>query len=381
MKLELIAPTAFGLEAVTARELKTLGYEQTETENGRVLFWGDEYDVARTNLQLRTAARVLIRLASFPAVTFEELFQGVMAIPWEDWLPEDAAFPVDGRSVKSGLFSVSDCQAIVKKAIVERLKRNYRREIFEETGPLYRIEVSLLKDVATITLDTSGAGLHKRGYRKMTGEAPLKETMAAALLLLTYWKRDRLLLDPMCGTGTIPIEAALIARNQAPGLGRSFAAERWPNFSPDIWEKARQEAKDLLCPSGDFRIYGSDIDAKAVDFARACAKAAGVSGCVRLEQSDFRKLTSRESYGFLVTNPPYGERLGQENEVISLYREMGRVFRQLPDWSYYILSAHPEFEKYFGRKADRRRKLYNGRLVCQYYQYLGAKPPRKAVSI
>lgn len=375
MTYDLIAPAAFGLEAVTARELQFLGFENTRTEDGRVYFSGDEFAVAKANLWLRTAARVQICLARFKAVTFEELFQGVKAIPWGDWLPEDARFPVEGRSVRSTLFSISDCQAIAKKAIVEKLKLTYPREHFEETGALYRLEVSLLKDVVTVTLDTTGAGLHKRGYRKIAGEAPLKETMAAALINLTFWKPGRILVDPMCGTGTIPIEAALMAENRAPGLTRSFAAEQWPAFAP-AFAQARQEAMDLIRPCSEITVFGSDIDAKAADVSATCARLAGVEKAVRFQRADMRNFTSRETYGFLLTNPPYGERLGQEAEVQAIYRDLGKVYRSLDTWSCYVITAHPEFEKLFGRKADKRRKLFNGRIPCQYYQYLGPKPPR-----
>ena len=375
MQYDLIAPTAFGLEAVTARELTRLGFADVHTEDGRVYFRGDEKGVAKANLWLRTAARVQIRLARFKAVTFEELFQGVFAIPWGDWLPENARFPMDGRSVKSTLFSISDCQAIAKKAVVEKLKRTYHRDFFDETGDLYRLEVSLLKDIVTVTLDTTGAGLHKRGYRKIAGEAPLKETMAAALIDLTFWRPGRILVDPMCGTGTIPIEAALIAENRAPGLTRSFPAETWPAFAKAFAE-AREEAKDLIRPAKEITIFGRDIDAKAADVSAACARLAGVEKAVRLERADMRDFRSEEKYGFILTNPPYGERLGQEEEVRKIYRDMGSVFRKLDTWSVYVITAHPEFEKLYGKKAEKRRKLFNGRIPCQYYQYSGPKPPR-----
>ena len=375
MQYQLIAPSAFGLEAVTARELNRLGFEDTRTEDGRVYFTGDEAGVARANLWLRTAARVQICLSRLTAVTFEELYQGVKAIPWGDILPENARFPMDGRSVKSTLFSISDCQAIAKKAVVDKLREKYHRDFFEETGALYRLEVSLLKDVVTVTMDTTGAGLHKRGYRKIAGEAPLKETMAAALIDLTFWKPGRILVDPMCGTGTIPIEAALIAENRAPGLTRSFVAEEWPEFAP-AFAKAREEAKDLIRPCKEITILGRDIDAKAADVSATCARLAGVEKAVRFERADLRSFTSSEQYGFILTNPPYGERLGQEEEVQSLYRDMGRIFRGLNTWSYYVITAHPEFERLFGKRADKRRKLFNGRIPCQYYQYLGPKPPR-----
>ena len=375
MQYDLIAPTAFGLEAVTARELTRLGFADVHTEDGRVYFKGDEKGVAKANLWLRTAARVQIQLARFKAVTFEELFQGVYAIPWGDWLPENARFPMDGRSVKSTLFSISDCQAIAKKAVVEKLKKTYRRDFFEETGALYRLEVSLLKDMVTVTLDTTGAGLHKRGYRKIAGEAPLKETMAAALIDLTFWRPGRILVDPMCGTGTIPIEAALIAENRAPGLTRSFPAEEWPAFAKAFAE-AREEAKSLIQPAKEITIFGSDIDAKAADVSATCARLAGVEGAVRFQRADMRTFKSEERYGFILTNPPYGERLGQEEEVQKIYRDMGSVFRKLDTWSVYVITAHPEFEKLYGKKAEKRRKLFNGRIPCQYYQYPGPKPPR-----
>lgn len=377
MVYRLISPTPFGLEAVTARELHELGFEDTVTENGKVFFSGDESAIARANLFLRTAARVQICLARFRAVTFEELFQGVKALPWADILPKDARFPVEGRSVQSTLFSISDCQAITKKAIVEKLKQTYPREHFDETGALYPLEVSLLKDEVTLTLDTTGAGLHKRGYRKIAGEAPLKETTAAALLQLSYWKPGRILVDPLCGTGTIPIEAAMIAKNRAPGLDRTFVAESWNGFLP-FFDRAREEARDLIRPAGEITVFGSDIDAKAADVAQSCANAAGVGDAVRITRADVRNFKSDERYGFIVTNPPYGERLGEAKEVELLCRDLGKVFRSLDTWSYYILSGHAEFEKCFGKKADKRRKLYNGRLVCQYYQYFGPKPPRSA---
>lgn len=376
MMYDLVAPTAFGLEAVTARELTGLGFDGIRTENGRVFFRGDENDAARANLWLRTAARVKICLTTFRAVTFEELFQGVKAFPWGDLLPEDACFPVEGRSVKSTLFSISDCQAITKKAIVEKMKQTYHRERFPETGDLYPLEVALLNDEVMVTLDTTGAGLHKRGYRRLTGEAPLKETMAAALLQLTFWKPGRLFADPMCGSGTMPIEAALMAENRAPGLNRAFPAEKWSGFS-DAFRRAKQEAAEQITPCEEIRIFGSDIDPKNVTLAQACAKAAGVDHAIRFSCADVKDFQSDETYGFIVTNPPYGERLGERDEVENLYRTLGKTFRKLDTWSFYVLTGHPEFERLFGRKAEKRRKLFNGRLPCQFYQYPGPKPPRK----
>lgn len=377
-KLTLIATTAFGLEAITARELENLGYTDRMTENGKITFAADENAIARCNLWLRTADRILIKMGEFKAESFEELFQGVKKIPWEEILPENAEFPVTGKSVKSKLFSVPDCQAITKKAIVERLKIRYKREIFEETGPKYKIEVSVLNDMATLTIDTTGAGLNKRGYRKIAGEAPLKETLTSAMILLSYWKNGRILCDPLCGSGTIPIEAALIAKNAAPGLNRIFISETWDNFEKGIWKRAREEASSLIRPTEKRLIFGSDINSKNVDLSILHAKEAGVFDVISFKQMNVRDFSSKEKFGFIITNPPYGERLGEIREVEKLYKDMGEVFSRLDNWSYYILTSHPSFEKIFGRKADKRRKLYNGRLECQYYQYLSReKPPKK----
>lgn len=376
-KYTLIATTAFGLESITAREIENLGYTDKTTENGRVTFKGDEHAIARANMWLRTSDRILIKIGEFKALTFDELFDQTKALPWDEWLPEDAEFPVTGRSVRSGLFSVSDCQAIVKKAIVEKMKTKYNRTQFEETGPKYKIEVALLKDVATLTIDTSGLGLNKRGYRERAGDAPIKETMAAALLMLTYWKRGRILVDPLCGSGTIPIEAAMIAKNMAPGIKRTFLAENWGNFSPKIWEDARQEANDLLVRENISEIYGSDLDPKAIDLSILHAKEAGLSDSIKFKQMALKDFYSKESFGFIVTNPPYGERLGEIKQVEYLYREMAEVFKRLDNWSYYIITSHPTFERIFGRKADKRRKLYNGTLECQYYQFLSKEKPNR----
>jgi putative N6-adenine-specific DNA methylase len=376
MTFDLIATTAFGIEPITARELENLGFSDLKVENGRITFRGDERDIARCNINLRTADRILIRAAEFKAVTFEELFQGVKAIPWGDYLPEDAEMHVVGRSVRSGLYSVPDCQSITKKAIIEKMKEKYNRTVFDETGPKYKIEVALLKDIVSITVDTTGAGLNKRGYRKIVGEAPLKETMACALLLLTYWKRGRILVDPLCGSGTIPIEAAMIAKNIAPGVNRSFVSETWKDFDSGIWKAVREEAK-----AGEIRdipqtIFGSDLNPKSVDLALLHAKEAGVGDAVSFKQMNVLDLYSNDKYGFIVTNPPYGERIGEMRAVESLYRDLGKVYKRLDTWSFYIITSHPSFEKLFGKIADKRRKLYNGQLLCQYYQYLGPKPPK-----
>mgnify|MGYP001176706796 CR=1 FL=1 len=375
-KLELIATAAFGVEAVVARELKKLGYMDRTVENGKVTFIGDFEAVCRSNIWLRSAERIFIKVGEFKALTFDELFEGTKALPWEEWIPEDGEFPVEGKSVDSKLASVPDCQAIVKKAVVERLKKRYRREWFEETGPKYRIEVGLLKDVATLTIDTSGTGLHKRGYRKLVGEAPLKETMACAMLMISWWKEDRVLIDPFCGLGTIPIEAAMIAKNIAPGLKRSFAAENWGNIPINLWENAREEANDLIKRDQVLRIQGTDIDENTISLARYHAKQAEVDEFIHLQCMPVSKISSRYKYGFIICNPPYGERSGEIKDVEKLYGEIGEIFRKFDTWSYYILTSHPEFEKLFGLKASKKRKLYNGRIMCNYFQFFGPPPPR-----
>lgn len=378
---EIIATSAFGIESVTAREISELGYKDILTENGRVTFRGDFDDIARANVCLRTADRILIKLAQFKATTFEELFQGVYAVEWADILSPDAFIHVVGKSVKSTLFSVPDCQSITKKAIIEKLKLKFGKEIFPEDGAEYRISVSILKDIVMVTLDTSGAGLHKRGYRSLAGEAPLKETLACSLLLLSYWRGERLLVDPLCGSGTIPIEAAMIALDIAPGMNRGFAAERWQNFDYDAFERARDEAKQRVRTDLNLNIYGSDIDPKAIELAMRHAEEAGVDEYIRLKQMNVADLASKEKYGFIVTNPPYGERLGESREAEELYRVMGKTFSALDTWSFYVITSNPYFEKNFGRKADKRRKLYNGKLECQYYQYFGPKPPKKEITV
>lgn len=375
-RIQLIATATFGLEAVVSRELKYLGYEDQFVENARVTFAGDEADICRTNLWLRTADRVLVKMGEFQALSFEELFEKTKALPWDEWIPENASFPVDGKSVDSKLFSVPDCQSIVKKAIVEKLKHKYKREWFEETGPRYTIEVGLLKDIATLTIDTSGAGLHKRGYRKLVGEAPLKETLASAMILISRWKHDRILLDPFCGSGTIPIEAAMIGLNMAPGLNREFAAEGWRRIPASAWKNAREEARDISKPDRELRIQGSDIDEEVLSLARYHAKQAGVDRHIHLQKRPMAEISSRFKYGFIICNPPYGERIGEIKQIEKLYRQMGEVFKKLDTWSYYIITSNLEFEKLFGRRADKKRKLYNGRIQCNYYQYFGSPPPR-----
>jgi len=371
--LKLIATCAAGLEAVLARELESLGYKDLQVENGRVVFTAGLRDIAKANIWLRTAGRVLVLMGAFPALTFDELFEGTKALAWADWLPPDAEFPVSGRARNSKLMSVPDCQAIVKKAIVESLKGRYRRRWFEETGARFPIDVSLNGDIATLTIDTSGTGLHKRGYRPEAGTAPLRETLAAGLVLLSYWQPDRVLLDPCCGAGTIPIEAALIGLNKAPGLERDFAAAAWPVVPKKVWEEEREEAKACIRHE-ELRIYGSDIDGEAVRLARRNAEKAGVGGAVHWQTLPLSQVRSRYQYGCLICNPPYGERIGDREASESLYIELGKVARQLENWSIYVLTNHPGFERLFGRRADRRRKLYNGRLETTYYQFFGPRP-------
>jgi putative N6-adenine-specific DNA methylase len=374
---ELIATATFGLEAVVAQEVKDLGYRDVTVENGKVTFSADAGAICRANLWLRTADRVRLKVGEFKATTFEELFENTRALPWPELVPGEAAFPVEGKSVKSKLFSVPDCQAIVKKAVVESMKRKYKKQWFEEQGPVYKIEVALLKDVATLTIDTSGAGLHKRGYREQASEAPLKETLAAALILLSRWQPDTVLLDPFCGSGTIPIEAALIGQNIAPGMNREFVSESWPTVPKNLWRQARKETRDLANYGQPLHIMGTDIDDRVLKIARYNAREAGVGEYIHFQRIPVAEIQSSKKYGKIICNPPYGERLGELREVERLYREMGRVFDRLDTWSFYILTAHPQFEKLFGRPATKKRKLYNGRIKVDYYQYFGPRPPRK----
>lgn len=375
-KIELIATVTFGLESVVAYEVKKLGYEDITVENGRVNFTADESAICRTNLWLRSADRVLVKMGEFMATSFEELFQQTKALPWPDWLPEDANFPVDGKSIKSQLHSVPNCQAIVKKAIVEKMKQAYKKEWFDETGPKYTIEVGLLKDVVTLTIDTSGAGLHKRGYRKLSSQAPLKETLAAGLISIARWYPDRVLLDPCCGSGTIPIEAALIGHNIAPGIGRTFVSESWPNIDKSLWKAARKEALESENRSIKLRIYGTDIDEDVLSLARYHVKEAGVEDSIHFQRIPLSEVRSKQKYGFIITNPPYGQRLGEIPEVEKLYREMGETFKAFDTWSFFTITSYEKFEQLFGRRADKKRKLYNGRVMCNFYQYSGPRPPR-----
>ena len=376
MPEHFIATAAFGLEAVVARELEHLGYADGKSEAGSVRFTGDERALCRTNLWLRSADRVLVEMGSFDAMDFGQLFDGTTALPWERWLPRDAAFPVRGKSVRSQLSSVPACQRMVKKAIADRLMKAHRVQTLPESGPEYSVQVSLLNNRASLTIDTSGLGLHKRGYRQRTGPAPLKETMAAALVQLSYWRPERPFLDPFCGTGTLPIEAALIGLNQAPGLHRRFAAESWAGLPPNLWREVREEARDLLRRDAALCIVGSDRDERALAMARENARLAGVEAQIEWRQEDARNICCEREYGCIVTNPPYGERLGDEREVEELYRALPAVLGGFATWSHYIITSHPSFEAIVGRQADRRRKLYNGRIECTYYQFHGPRPPK-----
>lgn len=375
---KLTVTSAFGVEGLLRREMNRLGYEKDlSVDKGGVTFWGNVEDIVRCNLWIRLGERVVIEMGRFKAETFEELFQGTLALPWEAWIGENAAFPVNGKSAQSTLFSVSDCQAIVKKAIVERLKQKYKKVTwFEETGPVYQIEVKILKDIVTLVIDTSGVGLHKRGYRKLGTTAPLKETLAAVMLTLSNWRSQTPLVDPFCGSGTIPIEAALRAMNIAPGLKREFVSETWPQLEPRLWQQARQEAQGVIEIIPDLRIEGYDLDGEVLSMARYHAKLAGVEPYIHFQQRDVKDLRSSKKYGAIITNPIYGERLADAEAAAELYRIMGRAFQGLDTWSYYILTSHPEFEMNFGRKATKNTKLFNGRLECRLYQYHGPRPPR-----
>ncbi|WP_406243825.1 class I SAM-dependent RNA methyltransferase [Tissierella carlieri] len=372
--IELIATATFGLEAVVKRELMNLGYNDLKVENGKVTFTGTEKDIPKTNLWLRTADRVLLKMGEFKALTFDELFQQTKKLPWEEWITEDGNFVVEGKSIDSKLFSISDCQRIVEKAVVEKLKTKYNVEWFEKTGPKYTIEVSLLKDIATLTIDTSGEGLHKRGYRDRQGDAPIKETLAAAMILLSYWNKDRVLFDPFCGSGTIPIEAAMIGRNMAPGLDRSFAAEEWPRVNSQYWRDAKKEAFQAIDNKTKLHILGCDIDRKSILRARDNAANFGLEDDIAFFIKDFRDAELKNEYGVVITNPPYGERISEKREVERLHKDLGIKFKELDTWSVYVITSNENFEKDYGKTADRKRKLYNGRIKVDYYQYFGPKP-------
>ena len=369
MEITMVCPCLLGLEKLVGDEVKKLGLRDVRVENGRILCRGTGADAARLNLHLRCGARVLLVLGEFPAVSFEELFQGTRAIAWEDYLPRDAAFPVKGYSISSQLHSVPACQSIIKKAMVERLKSRYRMEQFPETGTKYQVRFSIFKDRAAICLDTSGEGLYKRGYRAVGVEAPLRETLAAAMVLLSRYRGKDPFCDPFCGSGTIPIEAALIAKNRAPGLDRSFDAQKWAFLPSRIWMDAADEAMDQEF-HGSYDIWGGDIDPRAIDIARDNARKAGVEDTVRFEVADMRSFRRDSEFGQLVTNPPYGERLMEKQEAEVLYRDLGRMWKNLPPrWRTLVLSSHTEFERCFGLPADKKRKLYNGMIKCDLFIY------------
>ena len=377
-KFELIAPCHFGMEAVLKREIIDLGYDITETADGRITFYGDEEALCRANVFLRTAERILIKIGSFRAETFEELFQGTMSLPWEDYIPRDGKFWVaKAASVKSKLFSPSDIQSIMKKAMVERLKSCYGINWFKEDGESFPVRVFLMKDEVTVGLDSTGESLHKRGYRKLTAKAPIAENLAAALILLTPWNKERILVDPFCGSGTFPIEAAMMAAGIAPGMNRSFTAEHWEHIvGKRNWYSALDEAGELVDLSIDPDIQGYDIDDQMVNIARENAKLAGVDKLIHFQRREVDRLSHPKKYGFLITNPPYGERLQEKKELPTLYRTIGERFKALDSWSMFLITAYENAEQDIGRKADKNRKIYNGMMKAYYYQFLGPKPPK-----
>ena len=376
---DLLVPCHFGLEAVLKREIYDLGYEITKVEDGRVTFEGDEEAVCRANIFLRTAERVMIQVGRFKATTFEELFQGIKNLPWEEYIPEDGKFWVKkASSINSTLFSPSDIQSIAKKAMVERMKQKYHKEWFKEDGASYPVRIFLLKDEVTVALDTSGDSLHKRGYRTMTSKAPLTETLAASLIMLTPWRKDRILVDPFCGSGTFPIEAAMIAANIAPGMNRDFTAEEWTNMiDRKLWYECVKEAEDMIDTTVKVDIQGYDIDGDVIKAARENAKRAGVEHMIHFQQRAVADLSHPKKYGFIITNPPYGERLEDKADLPALYTQIGQAYQRLDSWSMFLITSYTDTEKYIGRKADKNRKIYNGMLKTYFYQFLGPKPPKK----
>ncbi len=374
-QIQCCVPCLFGLESLVAQELKNIGAVEVQTENGRVFFRGTAETVIDANLWLRTGQRVEIVLGQFPARSFEELFEGVRALPWEQWIPEDGRFPVKGHALNSKLHSVPDCQSIVKKAIVRRLEAHYKREIFVEDGALYSVRFSILKDRAVLMLDTSGQALHKRGYRPAAQPAPIRETLGAALCTLARPYPDTVLYDPFCGSGTLLIECAMLARNMAPGINRGFAAENWQALPKSLWQERRKAARAKATPEVPFKGFGFDIDPKMAAISADNAKRAGVADCLTFGVRDVKDFTLDTPRGMVITNPPYGERLLDLEQAKELYRVMGKVFPKKPGWRYYVIAPEKEFERLFGRPADKRRKLYNGTLECNYYQYF--KTPKE----
>lgn len=378
-RIELVAPCHFGLEAVLKKEIIDLGYDISKVEDGRVTFIGDEEALVRANLFLRTTERILIKVGSFKATSFEELFDKTKALNWEDYLPQDSKFWVTkASSIKSQLFSSSDIQSIVKKAMVERMKQKFKIDWFPETGNSYPIRIFILKDEVTITLDTTGDSLHKRGYRLLASKAPISETLAAALIMLTPWNKDRILVDPFCGCGTFPIEAAMMAANIAPGMNRTFLAEEWTNLvQKKTWYDAMDEAREMVDLSVETDIQGYDIDDAVIKASRENAKVAGVEQLIHFQQRPVSQLNHPKKYGFIITNPPYGERIEELEDLPELYKEIGEGFRRLDTWSKYVISAYEETEKYIGIQAHKNRKIYNGMMKTYFYSFLGPKPPRR----
>lgn len=378
-RYKLMAPCHFGLEAVLKKEIIDLGYDILSVEDGRVTFEGDDEAICRANVFLRTAERIMIQARRFRAVTYDELFEGIKALEWEKYIPVDGRFWVTkASSIKSKLFSPSDIQRIAKKAMVERLKSKYAVNWFEESGAEYPVRIFMFKDEAIIGIDTSGESLHKRGYRKLSSKAPISETLAAALIMLTPWKKDRILVDPFCGSGTFPIEAAMMAADMAPGMNRAFLSEKWTNLIPKKrWYETLDEANDLVDTSVETDIQGYDLDGDMVRIARQNAELAGVESMIHFQQRDIRDLSHSKKYGFIVTNPPYGERLEEKADLPELYRCIGERFQKLEDWSAFIITSYEDAEKYMGLKADKNRKIYNGMIKTYYYQFMGKKPPKR----
>ncbi|MCR5271791.1 MAG: class I SAM-dependent RNA methyltransferase [Lachnospiraceae bacterium] len=378
-KFELIAPCHFGMEAMTKREVFDLGYDVSEVSDGKVTFEGDAEAIVRANIFLRTTERVLLKVGRFHAETFDELFEGIKALPWEEYLPKEAKFWVaKASSIKSKLFSPSDIQSIAKKAMVEKLKEYYDVDWFEEDGASYPVRIFLLKDEVTVTLDTSGDSLHKRGYRLMTSKAPITETLAASIIMLTPWRKDRILVDPFCGSGTFPIEAAMIAANIAPGMNRHFTAETWTNLiEKELWDEVKEEAKDMIDMDIKVDIQGYDIDPEVVKAARENAKRAGVDSLIHFQARAVADMSHPKKYGFIITNPPYGERISEKEELPKLYTEIGEAYKGLDSWSMFMITSYEDAAKYIGRKPDKNRKIYNGMLKTYLYQFLGPKPPKR----
>lgn len=378
-RMELMAPCHFGLEAVLKREIDDLGYDITKVEDGRVTFIGDEEAIARVNIWSRTAERVLIKVGSFMAYSFEDLYQGTKALPWEEYIPVDGKFWVaKAASVKSKLFSPSDIQSIMKKAMVDRMKETYPVNRFEETGDSFPVRVFIMKDEVVVGLDTTGDSLHKRGYRKLTAKAPIAENLAAALIMLTPWHGDRILVDPFCGSGTFPIEAAMIAANMAPGMNREFTACDWEHIIPaKIWRDAYDEARDMVNMNIDTDIQGYDIDEEMVKISRENAKLAGVDSLIHFQKRGVEALSHPKKYGFIITNPPYGERIYEKDKVGELYDIIGERYRNLDSWSLYMITAYEDAEKHIGRKADKNRKIYNGMMMTRFYSFMGPRPPKR----